>query len=96
MENNPASLSATAASGSEISLTQDSGRAYIRSVVRIVQQAAEALAYAHEQGILHRDVKPSNLLLDVHGTLWVADFGLAKAAADSDLTNTGDVVGTIR
>ena len=93
---NPASPSATAASGSGISLTQESSRAYIRSVVRIGQQAAVALAYAHEQGILHRDIKPSNLLLDVHGTLWVADFGLAKAAADSDLTHTGDVVGTIR
>jgi hypothetical protein len=67
-----------------------------RSVARIGVQVAEALAYAHQQGVLHRDIKPSNLLLDVHGTIWVTDFGLAKAGTDSDLTNTGDVVGTLR
>ena len=60
-------------------------------------QVAEALAYAHGQGVLHRDIKPSNLLLDVQGTVWVADFGLAKAMADGDdLTNEGDVLGTLR
>jgi hypothetical protein len=58
---------------------------------------AQALDYAHGQGVLHRDIKPSNLLLDVQGTVWVADFGLAKAAADGDgLTNEGDVLGTLR
>src|SRR5262249_20775214 len=57
----------------------------------------EALAYAHAQRVLHRDIKPSNLLLDVKGTVWVADFGLAKALADGDdLTNEGDVLGTLR
>jgi WD40 repeat protein len=59
-------------------------------------QVAEALAHAHGQGILHRDVKPSNLLLDAHGTVWVTDFGLAKASDSSDLTGTGEVVGTLR
>jgi tetratricopeptide (TPR) repeat protein len=59
-------------------------------------QVAEALEYAHRQGTLHRDIKPSNLLLDGRGTVWVADFGLAKAADSDDLTHTGDIVGTIR
>jgi hypothetical protein len=59
-------------------------------------QVAEALAYATSQGILHRDIKPSNLLLDMQGTVWVTDFGLAKAADSEDLTHTGDVVGTLR
>jgi serine/threonine protein kinase len=57
---------------------------------------ADALAHAHAQGILHRDIKPSNLLLDLRGTVWVTDFGLAKASDADDLTRTGDVVGTLR
>src|SRR5262249_28753390 len=73
-----------------------SGHRYIRSVARIGLQVAEALEYAHQQGTLHRDIKPSNLLLDAHGTVWVTDFGLAKVSADSDLTHTGDIVGTVR
>jgi WD40 repeat protein/serine/threonine protein kinase len=81
---------------SNLTMARDSGSSYFRSVARLGLQVAEALAYAHEQGTLHRDIKPSNLLLDSHGTVWVTDFGLAKASADSDLTHTGDVVGTIR
>jgi serine/threonine protein kinase/tetratricopeptide (TPR) repeat protein len=69
---------------------------YARSVALIGVQVAEALEYAHRQGTLHRDIKPSNLLLDGRGTVWVADFGLAKVADSDDLTHTGDVVGTVR
>jgi serine/threonine protein kinase len=69
---------------------------YCRSVARVGLQVAEALAYAHHQGILHRDIKPSNLLLDCQGTVWVTDFGLAKAEDADELTRTGDIVGTIR
>jgi serine/threonine protein kinase len=57
---------------------------------------AEALEYANRQGILHRDVKPSNLLLDNHGNVWIADFGLAKTSDADDLTHTGDILGTFR
>jgi serine/threonine-protein kinase len=70
--------------------------AYYRGVARIGWQAAQALAYAHSQGVLHRDVKPANLLLDAQGTVWLTDFGLAKAEGLDDLTHTGDVVGTLR
>src|SRR5262245_7620714 len=69
---------------------------YWRGVARIGLQAAEALHYAHTRGTLHRDIKPSNLLLDLQGTVWITDFGLAKAADEADLTRTGDVVGTLR
>jgi hypothetical protein len=69
---------------------------YFRGIARVAVQVAEALAYAHRQGILHRDIKPSNLLLDQQGTVWVADFGLAKAEGADELTQTGDVVGTVR
>lgn len=69
---------------------------YLDSVAWLGVQAAEALEYAHRQGVLHRDIKPSNLLLDAQGHLWVTDFGLAKTQDDDELTQTGDVVGTLR
>jgi serine/threonine protein kinase/WD40 repeat protein len=80
----------------ERSSLSGSGREYWQSVARVGVQVAEALAHAHGQGVLHRDIKPSNLLLDTRGTVWVTDFGLAKAADSDDLTHTGDIVGTLR
>ncbi len=69
---------------------------YWQSVASIGAQVADALEYAHKQGINHRDIKPSNLLLDTQGTVWVTDFGLAKVDDQKNLTQTGDVLGTLR
>ena len=69
---------------------------YWESVARIGVQVGGALAYAHKQGVLHRDIKPGNLLLDLDGIVWVTDFGLAKADDSDNLTHTGDLLGTLR
>ncbi|MDP7275396.1 MAG: serine/threonine-protein kinase [Planctomycetaceae bacterium] len=67
-----------------------------QAVADIGRMAAEALEYAHQQEVLHRDVKPGNLLLDSRGTIWLTDFGLAKDPNAEDLTATGAVLGTRR
>ncbi|WP_165075208.1 tetratricopeptide repeat protein [Paludisphaera rhizosphaerae] len=71
-------------------------RSYIRTVARLGVQVAEALGYAHEQGVTHRDVKPANLLLDRKGDVWVVDFGMADVQGAGGLTVSGDLPGTLR
>jgi TPR repeat protein/serine/threonine protein kinase len=62
--------------------------------VELLRDAAKALAYAHERGVVHRDVKPDNLLIDGSGTIRLADFGVAAASGLDRITATGALVGT--
>ncbi|NUO65764.1 MAG: serine/threonine protein kinase [Gemmatimonadaceae bacterium] len=73
----------------------------VAAVVRILRDAAETLGYAHERGVVHRDVKPANMMLDAEGRLLLTDFGISKMAVASrgattvaKLTETGTVLGT--
>ncbi len=78
------------------SILAQSESVYFREVARLGAQVADALDYAHRQGVIHRDVKPSNLLLDAQGNVWVTDFGLAKLVGGDDLSHSHDLVGTMR
>ncbi|MGH7702318.1 MAG: protein kinase domain-containing protein, partial [Gemmatimonadales bacterium] len=68
----------------------------IDEALRIVRQAAQALEYAHAHGVIHRDLKPDNLLLTPDGNTLVADFGIARGTGEGDqrLTETGLAIGT--
>ena len=63
-------------------------------VARVVAQVADALAYAHRSGVVHRDIKPGNLLLDKEGWVVLTDLGIAKVQESSMLTATGAAIGT--
>ena len=71
-----------------------SKRLSLSEVVQILSQVASALDYAHEQKVVHRDVKPANILVASSGQAKVADFGIAKAENSTDLTAAGGVLGT--
>ena len=86
--------SSASRSGSSVAAARLPLRA--RAAASVGARLAEALAYAHAEGILHRDVKPANILVDEHGDALLTDFGLCRVEGDQSLTRDGDIVGTLR
>jgi eukaryotic-like serine/threonine-protein kinase len=75
-------------------LLRDDGWLEVPDAVSIVEQACEGLHYAHRHGVVHRDVKPGNLLRSREREVKLADFGIAKATEQSSITQVGSVLGT--
>jgi serine/threonine-protein kinase len=75
-------------------LLRDRGHLDVNEAVNIVSQACRGLDYAHRNGVVHRDVKPGNLLVSDNEVVKLADFGIARAADQSSITQVGSVLGT--
>jgi eukaryotic-like serine/threonine-protein kinase len=75
-------------------ILRDDGWVEVAEGLSIIEQACEGLDYAHRHGVVHRDVKPGNLLRSREGEVKLADFGIAKATEQSSITQVGSVLGT--
>ncbi|NDJ75896.1 MAG: protein kinase [Chloroflexi bacterium] len=75
-------------------LTSAADQIQLAEAIRITKSSAEALAYAHQRGMIHRDVKPANLMLDEDNRVVLTDFGIAKIVTGAQFTASGGMVGT--
>lgn len=97
--NQPSTVDSNAAgdsSGMTPGTSHGHGRPYFLQVARWIADAADALHYAHGQGIVHRDIKPANIILATDRRIMITDFGLAKSSGEQSVTMTGSLMGTIR
>ncbi len=81
--------------GTTLEQLLERGRVPVADAVRYFDQVLSALAYAHERGVVHRDIKPANMMLTPSGVIKLMDFGIAKAATDQRLTQTGFTLGSL-
>lgn len=81
--------------GASLAETLAAGRFRERAAVRVAGDVLNALSHAHGRGVVHRDVKPANILVDLDGRGRLTDFGVARLAGESGLTATGALVGTM-
>ena len=81
--------------GSTIEKLLEHGTLGVRESIHYTQQVLEALAYAHERGVVHRDIKPANIMRTAQGNIKLMDFGIARMQQDRKLTQTGSTVGSL-
>lgn len=68
----------------------------IDEVIRIAMMTLRGIEHAHDRGIIHRDIKPQNILLDTNGRVKITDFGIAKALSETRMTETNQVIGSVQ
>ena len=76
-------------------LLRRQGKFSPKEAIAVVEQVCRALDSAHSEGVIHRDLKPQNIMRDKHGRIVVMDFGLARSLGDTGMTQTGAIVGTL-
>ncbi len=74
---------------------QENGSLEVKEAVRILSQITEAVSHAHYHNIIHRDIKPQNILMSINGTAKVTDFGIARAISEATITHTNSVLGSV-